>query len=333
MMPTRSGVLAPAPRAIDRNPPYKRIATEEPRNIPEVLEAQVRLLAAPNAPDDPSLRMAGMFSSLTHLQDQLMDIGERRIARMDELSIDKQLLLLTSSPRVQVLEPAPKRTALARLANDRLADACRRYPDRFAGLTVFAPQDVKGAVTEIERGMRTLSLNGAVLNSHFRGRYLDELEFWPILEALEAPRRRTLHPSHHPAEILVATVRIPPRFGAVRSRGSRTKYGCIRWGSSLSGCVRPFPQSSAGDRAYGRGHLPLLLYRFRLDAEQRGWKIGPARRCPAGQAATPDLLLFQEQYLDNDQRPRLGTVYQVLHGCARPGPRDLCDGLPLSAIR
>ncbi len=75
--------LAPRHREIDRNPPYKRIATEEAWNIPEILEAQVRLLAGPNAPDDPSLRMAGMFSKLEELQDQLMDIGERRIARMD----------------------------------------------------------------------------------------------------------------------------------------------------------------------------------------------------------------------------------------------------------
>ena len=48
-----------------------------------------------------------------------MDIGEKRIARMDELGIDKQLLLLTA-PGVQVLEPN-EGTALARLANDRLA--------------------------------------------------------------------------------------------------------------------------------------------------------------------------------------------------------------------
>ena len=80
--------LAPSSRDIDRNPPYMRIATEEAWNIPEILEAQVRLLASPGAPDDPSLRMAGMFSKLRSLQEQLMDIGEKRIARMDELGID-----------------------------------------------------------------------------------------------------------------------------------------------------------------------------------------------------------------------------------------------------
>ena len=96
--------LAPVARNIDRHPPYLRIATEEAWNIPEILAAQVRLLGSADAPDDSSLRMAGMFSRMTALQEQLMDIGPARLARMDELGIDKQLLLLTS-PGVQVLEP------------------------------------------------------------------------------------------------------------------------------------------------------------------------------------------------------------------------------------
>jgi predicted TIM-barrel fold metal-dependent hydrolase len=57
----------------------------------------VRLLNSANAPNDTSLRMAGMFSKLTALQDQLMHIGAQRLARMDELGIDKQLLLPPSS--------------------------------------------------------------------------------------------------------------------------------------------------------------------------------------------------------------------------------------------
>jgi hypothetical protein len=79
--------LTPASRAIDGHAPYKRIATEEAWNIPEILQAQVRLLESSGAPDDPSLRMAGMFSKLPALQQQLMDIGEQRIARMDALGI------------------------------------------------------------------------------------------------------------------------------------------------------------------------------------------------------------------------------------------------------
>ena len=249
--------LAPAGRMIDRHAPYRRIATEEAWNIPEVLEAQVRLLAGPGAPDDPSLRMAGMFSTLAGLQRELMDIGEARIARMDELGIAKQLLLLTA-PGVQVLEP-DEGTALARLANDRLAAACRRYPDRFAGLTVFAPQDVAGAVAEIERGMKTLGLNGAVINSHFRGRYLDEQAYWPILEALEANDAALyIHPT------------IPPRewshpyefrgFGGALAGFSHEVWMHVM-GLIMSGAFDRFPALRVVIGHMGEG-MPLLLYRF-----------------------------------------------------------------------
>jgi predicted TIM-barrel fold metal-dependent hydrolase len=249
--------LAPVHRVIDRHAPYKRIATEEAWNIPEILEAQVRLLAGADAPDDPSLRMAGMFAKLARLQEQLMDVGEKRIARMDELGIDKQLLLLTS-PGVQVLEP-DEGTALARLANDRLAEVCRRHPNRFAGLTVFAPQDVQGAVSEIERGMKTLGLNGAVINSHSRGRYLDEAPYWPILEALEANDAALyIHPT------------IPPKawsqpyefrgFGGALA-GFSHEVWMHTMGLIMSGALDRFPKLRIVIGHMGEG-MPLLLYRF-----------------------------------------------------------------------
>jgi len=249
--------LAPLKRAIDRHPPYRRIATEEAWNIPEILEAQVRLLARPGTADDPSLRMAGMFSKLPALQQQLMDIGEQRIARMDELGIDKQLLLLTA-PGVQVLDP-DEGTVLARLANDRLAAACRRYPDRFAGLAVFQPQDVHAAAAEIERSMKTLGLNGAVINSHFRGRYLDELEFWPILEALEANDAALyIHPTipskdwSHPYEFR--------GFGGALAGFSHEVWMHVM-GLIFSGAFDRFPKLRLVIGHMGEG-MPLLLYRF-----------------------------------------------------------------------
>ncbi len=249
--------LAPPSRAIDRHAPYLRIATEEAWNIPEIVEAQLRLLASPNAPDDTSLRMAGMFAKMAALQEQLQDIGAKRIAWMDELGIDKQLLLLTA-PGVQVLDPE-EGTALARLANDRLAEACRRHPDRFAGLTVFAPQSVEGAVAEIERGMKTLGLKGAVLNSHTRGQYLDQPAYLPILEALEANDAALyIHPT------------IPPKewSGPYEFRGMTGALGGFShevWvhtmGLILSGAFDRFPKLRLVIGHMGEG-MPLLLYRF-----------------------------------------------------------------------
>ena len=176
--------LAPPAGEIDRDAPYKRIATEEAWTFPDLVKAQLRYLESGDAPDDASLGMAGMFGAMPRLQAMLQDVGAGRIAHMDEYGIDRQLLLLTA-PGVQVLRPSDG-TALARQANDIAAEACRNHSDRFSALAAFDPRDVKGSVAEIERSMTTLGLNGAVLNSHFQGHYIDEPDYAPILEALEA---------------------------------------------------------------------------------------------------------------------------------------------------
>ena len=178
----RVGMVPPA-GTIDRNAPYRRIATEEAWTFPALVKAQQDYLASGEAGGDASLAMAGMFGAMPQLQAMLQDLGDLRLAHMDEYGIDRQLLLLTS-PGVQVVRPS-EGTALAREANDIAADACARHPDRFSALAAFDPRDVAGSVKEIERAMG-LGLNGAVLNSHFQGHYIDERDYWPILECLEA---------------------------------------------------------------------------------------------------------------------------------------------------
>lgn len=180
---TREG-LAPRAGHVDRDAPYKRIATEEAWTFPELVAAQMDYLNSGEAPDDDSLKMAGLFAHMPSLQDMLQDLGELRIAHMDEMGIDRQLLLLTA-PGVQVVRPS-EGTKLARMANDIAAEACRKYPDRFSACAAFDPRDVEGSVAELERAAKELGLNGAVLNSHFQGHYLDEKAFEPILAALEA---------------------------------------------------------------------------------------------------------------------------------------------------
>ena len=179
---TRIG-LAPRAGHVDRDPPYKRIATEEAWTFPALVRAQVDYLESGDAPADDSLRMGAMFSKMPSLQEMLQDLGELRLAHMDEYGIDRQLLLLTA-PGVQVVRPGDG-TALAREANDIASEACRNHPDRFSALAAFDPRDVAGSVKELERAAK-LGLNGAVLNSHFQGHYIDEEKYFPILEALEA---------------------------------------------------------------------------------------------------------------------------------------------------
>jgi predicted TIM-barrel fold metal-dependent hydrolase len=179
---TRIG-LAPRAGHVDRDAPYKRIATEEAWTFPALVKAQVDYLESGDAPADDSLRMGAMFAKMPSLQEMLQNLGDLRLSHMDEYGIDRQLLLLTA-PGVQVVRPGDG-TALAREANDIAAEACRNHPDRFSALAAFDPRDVAGSVKELERAAG-LGLNGAVLNSHFQGHYIDEEEYWPILEALEA---------------------------------------------------------------------------------------------------------------------------------------------------
>jgi predicted TIM-barrel fold metal-dependent hydrolase len=236
---------------------YQRIATEEAWNIPEILAAQVQYATSAAAPNDSGLQMALMFSKMQALQEQLMDIGPGRLQRMDELGIDKQLLLLTS-PGVQVLPP-DLGTQLASLSNDRLAEAIGKYPDRYAGLLHFAPQDVQGAVREIERGMSKLKLSGAVVNSNTQGHYLDEPQFLPILEALEA----------HDAALYIHPV-VPARswyapyefrgFGGALAGFSHEVWVHVQ-GLIFSGAFDRFPKLRVVIGHAGEA-MPLLLYRF-----------------------------------------------------------------------
>jgi predicted TIM-barrel fold metal-dependent hydrolase len=179
---TRIGMAPPAGE-IDRHAPFQRIACEEAWTFPALVKAQLEYWDSGLASADDSLRMGVMFNHMASLQDMLQDLGDLRLAHMDEYGIDRQLLLLTA-PGVQVVRPG-EGTPLAREANDLAADACRRHPTRFSALAAFDPRDVAGSVKELERAAG-LGLNGAVLNSHFQGHYLDEQAYWPILEALEA---------------------------------------------------------------------------------------------------------------------------------------------------
>jgi 2,3-dihydroxybenzoate decarboxylase/5-carboxyvanillate decarboxylase len=173
------------PRAGARG--VRKVATEEACSIPEVAEALGRV--SRTAWDNLDIKLVSSIygapaDAPNPLLSQLLDIGEQRLAVMDEHGVDMHLLSLTA-PGVQMFD-ADTATELASLANDRIAEAVRRHPTRFAGLATCAPQDPERAAKEMERAINTLGLNGFVINSHTNNEYLDEQKYWPILEAAEA---------------------------------------------------------------------------------------------------------------------------------------------------
>ncbi len=177
------------------------IAVEEHFVVDELLAAGLRYLAGP-AGEHSGWREAGAA-----LEDEdrerrgrlALDLGEGRLQAMDVAGIDLALLSLSTVANLQMLEPA-EATALARVANDRLADAVNAHPDRFAGLACVAPQDPAAAAAEIERATTVLPLRGVIINSHARGEYLDAPRYAPIFAAAEACAAPIyLHPSLLPA--------------------------------------------------------------------------------------------------------------------------------------
>jgi predicted TIM-barrel fold metal-dependent hydrolase len=138
------------------------------------------------------------------LSEQLRDLGDNRIAEMDAAGVDVQALSLTS-PGTEQLEAA-EAAELARESNDRLAQAVRSHPTRFAGFASLATADPGFAADEMRRMVLEHGFKGAVINGHHRGRYLDDKFFWPILERaqqLQVPIY--LHPTQPPKPVIDAS--------------------------------------------------------------------------------------------------------------------------------
>lgn len=198
------------------------IATEEAWSIPEVAEELRKVANGPSQSLD-KLLVKGVYDAphdtsgygkLGFLEG-LTDVEQHRLPQMDQYGVDMHLLALTA-PGVQMFD-ADTAMDLAMVANDKLAEVCRKYPKRFAGLASFAPHSPKRAAREMERAIRELGLNGFMINSHTHGEYLDDPKFWPILEAAEALDR---------------TIYIHPRAASDTLKGPLQDYGMdsAMWG-------------------------------------------------------------------------------------------------------
>lgn len=142
----------------------------------------------------------GVKGSYSRLIEQLCDLGERRIADMDVAGIDVQVMSLTA-PGLEQLD-ASEAVPLAREENDRLAEAVRQYPERFAGFATLPTSAPDTAADELERMVSKHGFKGALINGHTRGRYLNDTFFWPILERAEALQVPIyLHPTPPPQAV------------------------------------------------------------------------------------------------------------------------------------
>jgi uncharacterized protein len=122
------------------------------------------------------------------LGERLREVGDRRIAAMDEAGLDVQVISLTS-PGLHCL-PADDATRLQVETNDRIAELVNAHSDRFQGFATLATPAPATAAQELERAVTELGLNGALVFGRTGERNLDHPDNWPIFEAaasLHAP--------------------------------------------------------------------------------------------------------------------------------------------------
>jgi 5-carboxyvanillate decarboxylase len=179
---------ATADAAASRTPKnYARIPVEECFNIPEIVEQQLKMGPGKHA-------IQSRLEARRKMYESVLEVEAGRLRDMDAAGVTMAVLSI-NGPGVQNIPDAALATSLAQIANDRLADLMKKYPQRYGGLLSVAPQDPAAAAKEIDRGMSRLGMNGVIINSHTNDEYLDDPKFSPIFEALIAHQAPLyLHP-------------------------------------------------------------------------------------------------------------------------------------------
>ena len=129
--------------------------------------------------------------------ERLAEIGEMRLALMDEQGVDVQVLSLTTAG-LHNLGPAPAVEAAQRV-NDQIAAACARHPGRFQGFAALPTPDPDAAPRELERAVCELGLKGALLCGRTRERHLDHHALRPTFGHGGTSGGALVHPSPDPA--------------------------------------------------------------------------------------------------------------------------------------
>ncbi|HEV2132645.1 MAG TPA: amidohydrolase family protein [Terracidiphilus sp.] len=188
----------------------------------------------------------------------LQDLGDRRIAIMDQNGIDFVVLSI-AGPGVQFEKDPAVAKRRAKAANDFLAAEMQKRPRRYGGFAHLAMQDPADAAAELERCIRELGFQGAMINGHTHGEYLDLDKFsvfWERAAALEAPIY--LHPTNpvdHPATYSGHS----ELWGPVCSWAFETATHALRL--VFAGVFERYPKATLILGHMGET-LPLNLWRF-----------------------------------------------------------------------
>jgi 2,3-dihydroxybenzoate decarboxylase len=149
--------------------------------------------ALPDTLADSTRYASGHSWSL--LEQQLLDLDDRRVSEMDAHGIAYALLSL-NSPAIQAIPDRSRAIAMARRANDVLAEAIARKPARLGGFAALPLQDPDAAAEELTRAVTELGLKGALANGFSQVGSSDDVVYYD-------------HPAYEPFWRRVAELDVP----------------------------------------------------------------------------------------------------------------------------
>jgi predicted TIM-barrel fold metal-dependent hydrolase len=168
---------APA-EALNTASPHGKIALEEHFTLAEIIEDSYAVKDLPPA-----------------TRSKILDLGAGRLADMDRGGLDLCILSLTA-PGIQSVPDTSKAIALARRANDHLAENIAKNPKRLKGFAALPMQDPQAAAQELARCVRELGFLGALVNGFSQVGVADSAVFydlpqyrpsWATVQELDAP--------------------------------------------------------------------------------------------------------------------------------------------------
>jgi aminocarboxymuconate-semialdehyde decarboxylase len=172
------------------------------------------------------------FREMSAVSPKLENIGARlrgvkklfdldlRFAEMDTLGDYRQIISLPN-PAIEDIADAKTGLTLARIANDSMAELCRKHPERFpAFAAALCMTDMEGSVAEARRAVKDLGARGVLIYTNVAGEPLDQPKFEPIFALMaELDLPVWLHP--------VGTAAMPDYAAEKKSRFEM--WWCFHW--------------------------------------------------------------------------------------------------------
>ncbi len=115
----------------------------------------------------------------------LLDVDARR-ALLDEFPGTQHVLSLANPPP-ELIGPPERTPELVRLANDSLAEICRKHPDHFPAFIASLPMNnVEASVAEADRAVKELGARGVQVFTNVAGEPLSAPKFRPVFQRMAA---------------------------------------------------------------------------------------------------------------------------------------------------